>query len=70
MTFKRSSDIYFIKGGESSLGKGIGYSLISMGLGWWGLPWGPIYTVGTLFTNMKGGRDITPEVFENLLVRE
>ena len=24
-------------------------------LGWWGFPWGPIYTVQALFTNMFGG---------------
>ncbi|MCF5222984.1 J domain-containing protein [Pseudomonas syringae] len=30
-------------------------SAISWLLGWWGFPWGPIYTVQALFINMLGG---------------
>ena len=28
-------------------------------LGWWGFPWGFIYTPAVLVTNLKGGRDVT-----------
>lgn len=62
MTFKRPSDIYFIRGGEGAVGKGLGFTVISLLLGWWGIPWGPIYTIGSLVTNFKGGRDVTQEV--------
>lgn len=62
MTFRKSSDIYFIKSGESTFGKSIGYTLINLLLGWWGIPWGPIYTIGSLITNMGGGKDVTKEV--------
>jgi len=24
-------------------------------LGWWGIPWGPIYTVQVLLNNLRGG---------------
>lgn len=30
-------------------------SAITWFLGWWGFPWGPLYTVPALFTNMLGG---------------
>lgn len=66
MTFKRPSDIYFIKSGESGLTKGLGFTLISLLLGWWGIPWGPIYTIGSLFTNLTGGKDVTGAVVESL----
>jgi hypothetical protein len=59
MTFKRSSDIYFIKAGESALVKGLLFSLLTFFLGWWGIPWGPIYSIGALITNFKGGHDVT-----------
>ena len=62
MTFKRSSDIYFIKAGESTIKYSIGFTLLTFFLGWWGIPWGPIYTIGSLYRNMNGGKDITEEV--------
>ncbi len=66
MTFKRPSDIYFIRAGESGIGKGIGFSFISLLLGWWGIPWGPIYTIGSFITNFGGGKDVTQEVLAGL----
>jgi hypothetical protein len=62
MTFKRPSDIQFIPAGSSRFTKGIGFTLTSLLLGWWGFPWGPIYTIGSLATNLRGGRDVTKEV--------
>jgi hypothetical protein len=69
MTFKRSSDIYFIKPGEGTIGYSWGFTLINLILGWWGIPWGPIYTIGALFTNLGGGKDFTSEVMHDLLTR-
>ena len=62
MTFKRSSDIYFIKAGESAVKHGLGYTLITFVFGWWGIPWGPIYSVGSLHTNLSGGKDVSNDV--------
>jgi hypothetical protein len=62
MTFKRSSPIYFIKAGHSRVGKGVGYTFISLFLGWWGIPWGPIWTVTTMTTNFGGGKNVTAAV--------
>jgi hypothetical protein len=62
LTFKRPSDIYFIRSGEGSVSKGIPYTLLSAALGWWGIPWGPVYTIGSIFKNLNGGRDVTNEV--------
>jgi hypothetical protein len=66
LTFKRSSNIYFIRAGESAVGKGLVFSLISFLLGWWGIPWGPIYTIQSLVTNFRGGKDVTQEVMASL----
>lgn len=66
MTFKRSSDIYFIKREENAFLRGLGYTLFSLVSGWWGIPWGPIYTIGILFRNCCGGKDVTAEVLESL----
>lgn len=31
-------------------------TLITWALGWWGIPWGPIYTLQAIFTNLVGGK--------------
>lgn len=62
LTFKNPTDIYFIRNGESAVGRSFGFSLISLVLGWWGFPWGPIYTISSLATNLGGGKDVTREV--------
>lgn len=65
-TFRRPTDIYFIKAGESTIGKHIGLSALTLVAGWWGIPWGPIYTIGSLYTNFSGGKDMTQEVLAHI----
>jgi hypothetical protein len=62
MTFKRGTDVYFIKSDESAVGKGMGWTALTFFLGWWAIPWGPIYTIGSLITNFGGGKDVTAEI--------
>lgn len=59
MTFRRSSDLYFIPAGQSAVAKGLPWTLLSLVAGWWGIPWGPIFTVQSLITNFGGGKDVT-----------
>jgi hypothetical protein len=66
MSFRRSSDIYFIPAGESAVKKGLPWSLISFVAGWWGIPWGPVFTIQSLVTNFKGGKDVTAELAARL----
>ena len=66
VTFKRPSDIYFKKSGESAVTKGLPFTLLSLVAGWWGIPWGPIYTIQTVYNNFKGGKDLTKEVVASL----
>ncbi|MBH8574123.1 hypothetical protein I8752_14055 [Nostocaceae cyanobacterium CENA369] len=66
LSFKRSSDIYFIKANESSLLKSLPFIFISLFFGWWGIPWGIIYTIQCLFTNLRGGKDMTAQVISAL----
>lgn len=56
MTFK-STGIYFIRHDQSHWKHSWPYTLCSLVIGWWGIPWGFIYTPMSLFTNLKGGRD-------------
>ncbi len=67
MTFQRPSDIYFVRAGESRLARGLPFSFMTMFLGWWGIPWGPIYTIASFATNFGGGQDVTSEVLSGFI---
>jgi hypothetical protein len=62
MTFKRPTNIYFIRAGENAVVKGLPFTLLSFLLGWWGFPWGIIYTPMALVTNLSGGKDVTQQM--------
>jgi hypothetical protein len=38
------------------------WTLLTIVLGWWGIPWGPVYSIQSLVVNLKGGKDVTAEV--------
>jgi hypothetical protein len=42
------------------------YNLVSSFLGWWGIPWGPIYTFKSFEVNKKGGIDMTEDIMLNI----
>jgi hypothetical protein len=68
MSFKRNSRVYFVPAqGGGNKGAMAGCCAVSLLLGWWGFPWGPIWTLATLFGNLTGGLDVTAEVQASLL---
>ena len=62
ITFKRTSGVYLVRKGERIVSKGLPFTMISALFGWWGLPFGPKYTLESIRTNLKGGKDVTDEV--------
>ena len=66
ITFRRPTDVYFVKAGESRVTKGLPWTLLTLLLGWWGIPWGPIYSVQCLYGNLQGGQDVTAQVQDSL----
>jgi hypothetical protein len=66
LTFRRASNIYFLRQGENAVTKGLPFTLLSLVAGWWGIPWGPIYTVQSVYNNSRGGKDVTESVRNSL----
>ena len=66
VTFKRGTDIYFVRPGESATAKGLPWTLLSLLMGWWGFPFGLVYTPFCVVQNLAGGRDVTREVMRAL----
>ena len=62
LTKRPLSDPVSLRPGELGLLRGLPYTALSLLLGWWGIPWGIIYTPLAIVTNCSGGHDITPEV--------
>lgn len=64
VTFRDTSGVYLIRSGENSAGKSFLFTIVSFFIGWWGIPWGPKYTLQAIRTNLKGGKDVTDEVMD------
>lgn len=58
VTFRRGSFV-LVRPGESALSKGLPYTLLSLVAGWWGFPFGLIFTPLAVIQNLAGGRDVT-----------
>ena len=69
ITLRRSSDIYLVRSHEKAVARGLKYTLLTFLLGWWGIPWGPIYSIGCLSTNLGGGKDVTQQVMNSFTVQ-
>lgn len=51
----KSPSRFFIRGHDNTILMGTIYTIITLIFGWWGIPWGPIYTLETLYRNATGG---------------
>ncbi len=60
-TLRRPSDIRFLRQGQWGWFHGLPYTLLSLLFGWWGLPWGLLYTPIVVLTNLTGGCDVTAQ---------
>ncbi len=60
VSFFRVSQVHFIRSNESAIWRGMKYTLLSLLLGWWGVPFGPIFTIIAIVINLCGGRNVTP----------
>lgn len=67
MTFKRGTSIHFVRPGQNPVTRGLPFTFVSLLFGWWGFPWGPIYTFECLYKNIRGGIDVTDDVLNALL---
>jgi hypothetical protein len=65
ITFRRSSTV-LVRAGDSALAAGLPYTLLSLVAGWWGFPFGLIFTPIAIGQNLLGGTDHTENVRASL----
>lgn len=62
VTFKRTSGVYMVRPGEKRVTRAWPFTLVTVLFGWWGIPYGPKYSLQSIRTNLRGGKDVTDEV--------
>ena len=67
VSFRRASPLSYTRSTDVVGAKAWCWSIPSMILGWWGFPWGIIFTITSLYRNCHGGRDLTQEVLSATL---
>jgi hypothetical protein len=67
MTFKRGTSIHFVRAGQNPVMRGLPFTFVTLLFGWWGFPWGPIYSFECLYKNLTGGIDVTDDVLNAIL---
>jgi hypothetical protein len=53
VSFRIPSRLYVDR--DASVLTALLFALLTFVLGWWGIPWGPLYTVRALWNNLRGG---------------
>ncbi len=66
ITVMESTNIYFVRCGESRVLRGLRWTLLTVFAGWWGIPWGPIRSVQSLWINLHGGEDLTAAIANSM----
>ena len=69
ISFSRYSKPIFVPSGENAVAAGWKYTALTLLLGWWGIPFGIIFSIKALWTNLRGGKDVTDAVIGELLYR-
>ena len=67
LTFQRKSDPVFIRAGQGTFFAALPYIVVSACFGWWGFPFGLIYTPLAILKDLGGGDDITAMVRAELM---
>lgn len=62
ISFQRTSGLHYIRSGHGPGPHAWPWTLLSLAIGWWGIPWGIFFTLQTLYTNCMGGKEMTAEV--------
>ena len=65
-TIRRQSAVYLTENWQERYLRGLGYSLVALLCGPWGVPWGLAWTARAVWTNLTGGVDVTDEVLVQL----
>jgi hypothetical protein len=58
--YRSLSRVHALRPGEGRVGRGMGYNLVTLVLGWWS-PRGVVWSLRSLAGNLRGGHDVTED---------
>jgi hypothetical protein len=61
VTIRRQSPLYLTESWQDRYLRGLGYSVLALLFGPWGVPWGLIWTPWAIWVNLTGGVDETED---------
>ncbi len=64
VSLRRPSAVVRLGSDQQGWIRGLPYTILTLLLGWWCIPWGFVYTPLCLWTNLSGGRVLGPEEWE------
>jgi len=67
LSFRKSTTLSYVRSDRSAGLGALGWGTFSLFFGWWGFPWGIVYTPLSLWHNTRGGTDHTHEVLKACL---
>ena len=65
VTYRYHSPVYFLRKNQTAFGKGLPFTIITLMLGWWSIPYGPFYTLASVYRNVAG-KCVTEAVMKHL----
>lgn len=66
VTFRCTSRAYLTDTWQTRYLLGLPYSLLTLALGIWGVPWGLVLSAKAVWVNLSGGEDISAQVLAQL----
>lgn len=68
VTVMQNTQVYLVHADKSRIMKGLPWTLLTLCVGWWAFPWGPIRTAQSIWINLQGGTNVTAEIAAALQV--
>ena len=66
VSWRQEVSLCFLQKGQSHPANRLGAILHSLFFGWWGFPWGALWTITAILTNLMGGEDVTERTIADL----
>jgi hypothetical protein len=71
LTFRRNmGGVHTVRTGHWPIGQMVQAAIVTSWFGWWGFPFGIIYSILSCYYLFRGGRDATKEILEKTVGRE
>ncbi|MBB1283986.1 hypothetical protein HRH25_06340 [Flavisolibacter sp. BT320] len=65
VTYRYRSPVYFLCKNQNAFIKGLPFTIITLLFGWWAVPYGPYYTLASIYKNVAG-KCVTDVVMQRL----